>query len=144
MGARMSNKTRFTLISAMVCIGACLGPGRADPSQPSSPIDSRPLFAIEVRVGPKWDSSKAPHEQAMFREHSANLKRLRDAGSLIMGARYSNIGLIILAADSEASARAMIDADPSIAAGTFTYAIHPFSVFYSGTVRSPSSPPAAK
>lgn len=89
-----------------------------------------PLFAVEVRVGPKWDASKAPQEQNLFREHSANLKRLRDAGHLVMGARYSDIGLIILAAETEASARAMIDADPSMAAGTFKYDIHPFNVFY--------------
>lgn len=53
-----------------------------------------------------------------------------------MGARYSDVGLIILAAESEASARAMIDADPSMAAGTFKYEIHPFNVFYPGTVNA--------
>jgi uncharacterized protein YciI len=77
-------------------------------------------------------------------DEGANLKRLRDAGHLVMGARYSDIGLVVLAAESEESARAMIDADPSIAAGTFTYEVHPFSVFYSGTVRSPSPPTASK
>jgi uncharacterized protein YciI len=135
----MAIKMRFAPIFALVGICLYLESAHADAPLPDKPTDSLPLFAVEVRVGPKWDSSKALHEQALFREHSANLKRLRDAGSLILGARYSDIGLIILAADSEASARAMIDADPSIAAGTFTYAIHSFNVFYSGTVRSPSA-----
>jgi hypothetical protein len=53
--------------------------------------------------------------------------------------RDSDIGLVILAADSEATARAMLDADPSIAAGTFAYDVHPFSVLYPGTVRSPTA-----
>lgn len=99
-------------------------------------VDNLPLFAVQIRVGPKWDTAKAPHEQALFREHSANLKRLRDAGYLVVGARYSDVGLIILAADSLASARAMIEADPSIAAGTFAYEIHPINVFYPGTLRA--------
>jgi hypothetical protein len=140
----MSIKIQLALIFALVGIASCLGAARADSPPQSLAIDSLPLFAVEIRVGPKWDSSKAPQEQALFREHSANLKRLRDAGHLIMGARYSDIGLIILAADSVASARAMIDADPSIAAGTFTYSVHPFSVFYSGNVRPPLSAPVSK
>jgi uncharacterized protein YciI len=140
----MSIKSQFALIFALVGIGFCFGSVRAEAPPLNKATDFLPLFAVEIRVGSKWDSSKAPHEQALFREHSANLKRLRDAGHLIMGARYSDIGLIILAADSLASARAMVDADPSIAAGTFTYVVHPFSVFYSGNVRPPLSPPVAK
>jgi uncharacterized protein YciI len=140
----MSIKAQFALIFALTGISLFLGSVRAESPPLSKSTDSLPLFAVEIRVGSKWDSSKAPHEQALFREHSANLKRLRDAGHLIMGARYSDIGLIILAADSEASARAMIEADPSIAAGTFTYAVHPFSVFYSGNLRPPLAPPVAK
>jgi len=140
----MSIKSQFALVVVAIVIGSCFGSAQADTPLPNKQTDSLPLFAVEIRVGPKWDSSKAPREQALFREHGANLKRLRDAGNLVMGARYSDIGLIILAADSVASARAMIEADPSIAAGTFTYAVHPFSVFYPGDVRSPSAPPAAK
>ena len=50
-----------------------------------------------------------------------------------MGARYSDIGLVVLAADS-ASARAMMDMDPSFNAGTFRYELHPLNVFYAGTL----------
>ena len=140
----MSSATRFVAIFMLFGLSLGFGASHADTPPSNKPADSLPLFAIQVRVGPKWDLTKAPHEQALFREHSANLKRLRDAGHLVMGARYSDIGLVVLAAESEESARAMIDADPSIAAGTFTYEVHPFSVFYSGTVRSPSPPTASK
>jgi uncharacterized protein YciI len=136
--------TRYLAIFVLFGIGLGFGASHAASPPSRNATDSLPLFAIQVRVGPKWDTAKAPHEQALFHEHSANLKRLRDAGQLIMGARYSDIGLVILAAESESSARAMMDADPSIAAGTFTYAIHPFNVFYSGTVRSPSLPTTSK
>jgi uncharacterized protein YciI len=133
----MTSVIRFAAVLVVLCISLGNGASPAETPPAGSAPDALPLFAVQVRVGHKWDPAKAPHEQALFREHSANLKRLRDAGHLIMGARYSDVGLVILAADSEASARAMMDADPSIAAGTFKYEIHPFNVFYPGTVRSP-------
>lgn len=93
-----------------------------------------PLFAVEITVGSKWDPSRPPQDQQFFRDHSANLKRLRDSGALILGARYSDKGLVVLAAHDEASARAMMDEDPSIKADVFRYRIHPLNVFYGGTV----------
>ena len=96
------------------------------------------LFAVEIKVGPNWDSSKAPSEQAFFKEHSANLKRLRDEGHIIMGARYSDIGLIIFSAKSTEEVRVMMEKDPSMKAGTFVYDVYAFNVFYSGLVQSGS------
>jgi uncharacterized protein YciI len=93
-----------------------------------------PLFAVEFRTGPKWDANKPAQEQAHFKEHSANLKRLRDAGSLKLGARYSDKGFIVLAAASEAEARSEIEKDPTVQAQVFAYELHPFNVFYSGCV----------
>jgi hypothetical protein len=93
-----------------------------------------PLFAVEFRTGPKWDSAKPAQEQTHFREHSANLKRLRDAGSLKLGARYSDKGLVVLAAATEAEARSEIEKDPTVQAQVFAYEVHPFNVFYSGCV----------
>lgn len=105
--------------------------------QPSAvPPSELPLFAVEITVGSKWDHSKPAHEQQFFRDHSSNLKRLRETGTLIMGARYSDKGLVVLAARDEAHARAMMDDDPSIRAEVFRVQIHPFSVFYSGTLNA--------
>jgi uncharacterized protein YciI len=94
-----------------------------------------PLFAIEIKVGPKWDQSRPPQEQAFFKEHSANLRRMRESGVLVMGARYSDKGLVVVAASTAADARAQMEQDPSIAAGTFVFEVHPFSVFYSGELK---------
>jgi uncharacterized protein YciI len=102
-------------------------------SAPATPAAPR-LFAIEIRVGPAWDVDKAPGEQAFFREHSANLRRLRDAGKLVFGARYGDVGLVVLSATTLEDARAMMDADPAMQAGVFAYDAHPFNVFYPGTV----------
>src|SRR5262245_18550653 len=86
---------------------------------PGSP--ELPLFAVEITIGSKWDSKRPPQDQLYFREHSANLKRLRDAGQLVVGARYSDKGVVIVAAENDAAVRAMMDEDPSMTAGVFKY-----------------------
>lgn len=101
---------------ASVAIGAM---AQAQPN--TSPPNEAPLFAVEITVGAKWDSSKPAHEQQFFREHSSNLKRLRDSGALIVGARYSDKGLVVLTAQDEEQARAMMDEDPSMKAQVFRY-----------------------
>lgn len=108
-------------------VSAQVQPGPAAAGEPS-------LFAVEITVGPKWEPGRPAHEQQYFREHSANLQRIREAGSLVMGARYSDKGLVVLAARDESHAREMMDEDPSIRAGVFRYQLYPFSVFYGGTV----------
>lgn len=100
----------------------------------SQPAQDSLLFAVEITTGQNWNTQKPPQEQLHFAQHSANLKRLRDAGVLVMGARYSDKGFILLKAKDETHARTMMDADPSIEAGIFQYQVHPFYVFYAGTV----------
>ena len=58
-------------------------------SAPEAVQAELPLFAIEVKVGPKWDQNKPAQEQPFFKEHSLNLRRMRESGVLVMGARYS-------------------------------------------------------
>jgi hypothetical protein len=99
-----------------------------------------PLFAAVFKTGPTWDAAKAPGEQAFFRDHSANLAKLRAAGRIVMGARYGDVGLIVVTAATEAEARTYFETDPSIAAGTFALDVHRFSVFYPGMVGSPPPP----
>ena len=93
------------------------------------------LFAVEIKIGPNWDSSMPPNEQKFFSEHSANLKRLREEGPIVLGARYSDIGLIIFSASSAEEVRALMSQDPSMTAGTFRYEVHLLNVFYPGLVQ---------
>jgi hypothetical protein len=133
----MSIVSRFLSIVALTFLALAPEDSVAQPAMASEPVvEALPLFAVQVRTGPTWDASKPPHEQLHFRDHSANLKRLRDAGHLIVGARYSDLGLIILAAESEAQVRSMMDGDPSFGAGIFRYEVHPFNVFYPGTLKA--------
>ncbi len=133
------------LLSGCVLLGCAL-PGWAQnpaPDAPASAPATRLLFAVEIKTGPAWVSSKPPQEQAFFREHSAHLRQLREAGVLVVGARYADKGLLVMAADSAAAARAAMEQDPSIRAGTFVFELHEFSVFYGGQLQPPPRPPRA-
>lgn len=89
-------------------------------------------FLVVFSVGPGWIVGRPPGEQPSFREHGQNLKRLRDAGSIVLGARYADKGMIVLRAESEAAARAELEADPGVRSGIFTFDLNELRVFYDG------------
>lgn len=115
-------------LALVALVAASLGPAHAQ----TPPADK--LFLVVFSLGPAWDKAKPPPEQTAFREHGANLKRLRDAQRIAMGARYADKGMIVLRAASEAEARAEIAADPGVKAGIFTFELDEMRVFYPGTV----------
>jgi uncharacterized protein YciI len=119
-----------------------LSPAAVFAQAPAAPASApaTPLFAAIFTTGPKWDPAKPPGDQPFFRGHSANLAKLRAAGRVVMGARSADVGLVIVNAANEADARTLFEADPSIAAGTFSLNVHRFSVFYPGTVGAPAAP----
>lgn len=126
---------------AIVLLIACWATGApAQDTDAAVTPDQPSLFAVEIRIGKAWDPAKPPQEQAYFREHSANLRRMREAGALIVGARYSDIGLVIVSAATAAEVRAQMDQDPSFAAGTFVYDVHPINVFYPGELKARARP----
>ena len=110
------------------------------PASPAAASPPPPLYAAVFKTGPKWDPAKPANEQTAFREHSANLARLRAAGTIVLGARYADVGLVVVSAATEAEARKLFEADPSVSAGTFALEVYRFSVFYPGTVGTPAPP----
>lgn len=88
------------------------------------------LFVVHFETGPSWNKSLAPSDQPGFREHSANLNRLRKEGTIVFGARYADLGMIFLGADTLDKAKALMEADPGVQSGIFSYRIEPPRVFY--------------
>ena len=109
----------------LACLILILVAGAASAQTPPSP-----LFIVHFETGPKWEKSLAPADQPGFREHSANLNRLRQSGVVAFGARYGEFGMIVLKADSLDAAKAMMDADPGVRSGLFIYRVASLSVFY--------------
>lgn len=123
------------LAISLVVIAFCVWlPQEAASADDLDSADTRAWFAVEINVGPGWDASISPYEQAYFSEHSAHLKELRSAGHIVMGARYSDVGLLVFAAHSAEEISNLMDKDPAMQAGTFSYEIYPMNVFYPGFV----------
>lgn len=102
------------------------------------------LFIVHLTTGPAWDAAKAPNEQAGFKEHSANLARLRSEGKLITGARYKDSvadkGMLILRAANRADVEAELARDPMIAEKRFIADIAEFRPFYDGHISAQRTP----
>jgi hypothetical protein len=92
------------------------------------------LFAVTYSKGSAWVDAKKPSEQSGFAEHSANLKRLREAGTIVLGARYGDVGLIVMRAADAAEVERELAPDASLAAKTFAVKIEAFRPFYGGCV----------
>ena len=122
------------LAAVIALLLASCAPDNSAPADVVGSLNGAPkqLFAVEVRIGPNWDPSKPPNEQEFSNEHSANLKGLREAGHILMGARYSDIGLIIFSAESADEVRVWITQDRSMTAETFQYEVYVMNVFFRG------------
>lgn len=108
------------------------GQGQTAASAPPTP--PAPLFLAQLSLGPAWDAQKPPQEQTGFREHSANLARMRRSGTLLFGARTSAKGWMILtAADLEAARREFAD-DPMVQAKAFALELEPLQPFFRGGI----------
>jgi uncharacterized protein YciI len=125
---------RFLLVAALAFGAVGAGAQASAPASAGAPVAGRLLFAVEIRSGANWNAALPPNQQAFMREHSAHLRKLRDEGRIRIGARYGDVGLIVLEAATIDEARAWMQADPSMQAGTFRFEIHPFGVFYGGSV----------
>ena len=131
------------LTVALACTGQQVSPAPSPAASPSPLASAGRVFAVIVRTGPGWDAAKPANAQPHFAEHSANIRRLAAAGSLSLGGRMGDMGLLLVRAGSEAEARALFDADPSIAGGTFRLEIHEWRTFAPGCVEAPAPVPRA-
>lgn len=95
------------------------------------------LYIVTYTTGPTWDITKQPHEQPWFKEHSANLSKLRKDGIVKAGARYADKGIIVIAAKTITSAKELIFADVAVANKLFVADVQKLNVFYEGCLERP-------
>ncbi|MER3375633.1 MAG: hypothetical protein RIM83_13425 [Allomuricauda sp.] len=89
-------------------------------------------FVALYTVGALWDMDKQPNDQPYFKEHSAFLSKLRKENTIVMGARYSDTGIIVLQATDLESAKSLLSEDVALQNQLFNVEVHPFNVFYKG------------
>ena len=115
-------------------------------AQAPTPVPTPPppprLYAVRLSTGPAWDAAKTANEQAGMREHSQNIARLRTQGTLVLGARFGELGLMVLRVPDEAAVRKALAPDPTAANGVFKVQIEVFSPFAHGTTAFLMTPEA--
>lgn len=124
---------RFMLIMLYLAV-LPIANSAAQEKESTATISKQHYFVAQYSTGSGWDTAKQPHEQKFFKEHSQLLGRLRKKGTIVIGARYSDKGFIVVRAHSEEKARALFANDPSVKAATFQFELFPLSVFYGGCV----------
>ncbi len=124
------NLTASIALSTFLLLIADAAVAESSTSRPSG----TGLYLVEFTTGPAWQSGIAPGEQQGFAEHSANLRRLRESGTLLFGARYADKGVILLRLPDETAVRSELEPDSALAARVFEAAIHEFRPFYPGEV----------
>lgn len=95
------------------------------------------LFIVTYTTGTAWDVAKQPQEQPWFKEHSANLSKLRKDGIIKAGARYADKGIIVIAAKTIALAKELIFADAAVVNKLFVADVEKLNVFYEGCLERP-------
>lgn len=128
------NKYLSRALPALILAGLLVSnPLAAQDNQSSDPTaqPSQALsFIVHFSLGENWDREKPPQEQTGFAEHSANMQRLRAEGVIQLGARYADLGMLIIQSASLEQAEAIIQADPAVTHKIFDYSIQPVSIFY--------------
>ncbi|MEP2670111.1 MAG: hypothetical protein ABJH04_14005 [Cyclobacteriaceae bacterium] len=92
------------------------------------------LFIVTYTTGPAWDFDKTPNDQLYFSDHSQHLSALRKNGTIKLGARAGEKGIIVFSAKTLQKAREIINNDIAIINGLFRTEIQPFNVFYPGCI----------
>ena len=116
------------VVSTLVLFSVASSKGFQD-----KPVSPQYFIAI-FSLGPSWDNEKAANQQTGFKEHSANLQRLRADKKATLGGRFADKGMVIIeAADAEA-AREMFATDVMVQSKVFTLELYPFKPFFKGCI----------
>jgi hypothetical protein len=99
-----------------------------------TPQAAKPYFIAIFSKGPAWDEAKQANEQAGFKEHSENLKRLRADKRIPIGGRYADKGMVIVTASNETQAKSLFAGDVMLEKRTFTLEVYEFRPFYRGSI----------
>lgn len=101
------------------------------PHAPAKP--QQYLYMLRVAPQLQDDSKWTDKHKAAASKHFERLKKATADGKVILAGRTTEpldktFGLVIFEANSEADARAFMEADPAVVAGVMTATLHPYSV----------------
>ena len=99
-------------------------------AQPTT-VKEKKQFVIVLRLNPKYQDDKnwTEADNKALGNHFAKLQQLQKDGKLIFAGRTlvkESMGVVILEVDSEAEAKAVMDADDAVKAGIMSAEVLPF------------------
>ena len=101
---------------------AGLGAALASDAATAQEQSKQPSYLCVYRPGPRWLPGKPLAEQPL-REHGRYMLDLYKRGVMRLAGRFADGsgGAMLFGADDDASAQAIVAADPAVVAETFTY-----------------------
>ena len=101
---------------------AGLGAALASDAATAQEQSKQPSYLCVYRPGPRWLPGKPLAEQPL-REHGRYMLDLYERGVMRLAGRFADGsgGAMLFGADDDASAQAIVAADPAVVAETFTY-----------------------
>jgi uncharacterized protein YciI len=101
---------------------AGLGAALASGDVAAQPAATQPSYLCIYRPGPRWLPGKPLSEQPL-REHGRYMLDLYQRGVMRLAGRFADGsgGAMLFGADDDASAQAIVAADPAVVAETFGY-----------------------
>jgi hypothetical protein len=122
------------LVFLLVALGSSFSFALTQSSATQQTTPTKQYFIAIFSRGPEWVADKQANEQVGFKEHSANLQRLRAEKRIPIGGRYADKGMLIVEAKDEVDARSLFAGDAMLEKKTFTLELHHFRPFYKGTI----------
>jgi uncharacterized protein YciI len=100
---------------------------------PQLPEGMSQYYLVFLRRGPAWTAAVTPESSKVSQGHMANLQRLTKEGTLVVAGPLMEplgdpviAGILILRVSSAAAAKALVEGDPAVKAGRFTYEMAPW------------------
>jgi uncharacterized protein YciI len=123
------DRRQFVLAGLSAALAGSSAAQAAQPDQPS--------YLCVYRPGAKWLAGKLLSEQPL-REHGRYMLDLYRRGIMRLAGRFADGsgGAMLFGADDDASAQAIVAADPAVVAQTFTYELRQWAfVDWAGLVK---------
>lgn len=114
---------------------ASSAPGAAAAAAPAKHFSMRMYQMAFLRRGPRWSGADTPERKKLLEGHMANIQRLGGEGKLLIAGPFdvaenagndAIVGIFIFDVATKAEAEALVQTDPTIAAGHFAAEVVPW------------------
>jgi uncharacterized protein YciI len=96
-------------------------------------VEMSTYYMVFLRRGPAWTAEQTPAVKAIGEGHMKNIQRLADTGKLVIAGPFLEqtgeralAGLFVFRVASADEAKALVETDPAVKAGRFTYEVIPW------------------